>query len=684
MHRVRDKKKNKSKSVFLYKNRNSVLKTILYASSELSKTNYLLNNIISLFIYIAAFFITHYLRRGTFILNHDYANLLGYLSFSLLAGSFFSNKFLLTIHHELGQTLRKLTISLIFSVAFLSILLLWFKIAGISRVLVILAILSGFITESLYYYIISEKRKKIHDVEQVQTTITYFLIDFLILSIFIYSDIILKIGPYNLNETYYIMVLAIYISWMFSGSTTHKFKPSHIAADKWHATGSHLKFYTLIVALTFASAFLLNINNPALQNFIIAVLKYSIVSGILAFFLFAERIRNRTDEATTLFLKAYELNENNIEIIKRNGDSKYGFLESNGHESVVRYKLQHEFLKDYPEVFTFIERKLELKSFNVLKSLIIRSSDIFSIKVLPQDSHQLILNLHIINDQVRINNYLREINQKLILGGVFVGALLPNSSRYKKYLRKYPYFIANIVYMFDFIWKRAFPKLPVAKKIYAIFTKGRNRAISLAEGLGRLVYCGFEILDLTQIDDLIYFAAKKVSSASQEKNPYYSPIFKMRRVGKGGSTIFVYKLRTMHPYSELIQNFVYINNKIQEGGKFKNDFRIPSWGKFLRSIWIDELPMLYNWLKGDLKFVGVRPLSRHYLSLYSLEHQEKRKKYKPGLVPPYYADMPKTVEQIEHSEKIYFDAYEKNPFKTDFKYFIKAMSNILFQEKRSG
>ena len=43
------------------------------------------------------------------------------------------------------------------------------------------------------------------------------------------------------------------------------------------------------------------------------------------------------------------------------------------------------------------------------------------------------------------------------------------------------------------------------------------------------------------------------------------------------------------------------------------------WAKLFRKYWVDELPMILNLLKGDLKIVGVRPLSSHYLSLYSEE-----------------------------------------------------------------
>ena len=94
--------------------------------------------------------------------------------------------------------------------------------------------------------------------------------------------------------------------------------------------------------------------------------------------------------------------------------------------------------------------------------------------------------------------------------------------------------------------------------------------------------------------------------------------------------------------------------------------------------------MLYNWLKGDLKLVGLRPLSRHYLSLYKPELIEKRMKYKPGLIPPFYSDMPKTLNEIMESEEKYLYLYEKNPVQTDIKYFFRCIYNIIFKGARSS
>ncbi len=95
------------------------------------------------------------------------------------------------------------------------------------------------------------------------------------------------------------------------------------------------------------------------------------------------------------------------------------------------------------------------------------------------------------------------------------------------------------------------------------------------------------------------------------------------------------------------------------------------------------MPMLWNFIKGDLKLVGVRPLSKHKFETYPEYLQEKRTKFKPGLVPPYYADLPKTVEEFYRSEEKYLDLYEKYPIRTDIKYFWMAFKNIVFEKARS-
>jgi len=161
-------------------------------------------------------------------------------------------------------------------------------------------------------------------------------------------------------------------------------------------------------------------------------------------------------------------------------------------------------------------------------------------------------------------------------------------------------------------------------------------------------------------------------------------IIALPRVGKGGKVIHVYKIRTMCPGAQAMQALVYTTYGLTVGGKFANDPRITPLGKILRRYWLDEIPMIANVIKGDLKILGVRPISEHYLSLYDEEVRQRRIRYKPGLIPPYYADMPKGLEEIQESEMRYFDAYDRNPVITDLRYMVRILVNILFRSVRSG
>ena len=295
-----------------------------------------------------------------------------------------------------------------------------------------------------------------------------------------------------------------------------------------------------------------------------------------------------------------------------------------------------------------------------------------------------VVNLNKINNIRHINKFFEAVNFRLPPNGKFIGCVETHSLRKRRILKKYPAGLNYGIYALDFIIKRIFPKLRLTKKLYFFLTRGQNRLMSKAETLGRLIACGFEIEELKHIKGNLYFVARKKEPPLFPEEPTYGPLIKLKRVGKNGKIIKVYKLRTMHPFSEYLQDYIYQNNSLEESGKFKNDFRVCTVGKLFRKFWLDELPMFINFFRGDLKFVGVRPISQHYFNLYNEELKQKRIKHKPGLFPPYYADMPQTMEEIMESERRYLELYEKHPFITDLKYFFEIFTNIVFRKARSG
>ncbi|WP_271782597.1 sugar transferase [Aquimarina algiphila] len=324
-----------------------------------------------------------------------------------------------------------------------------------------------------------------------------------------------------------------------------------------------------------------------------------------------------------------------------------------------------------------------LQDFRLFDVLLCDTRDKDNINLYQKEFFQAIVNLHEVNHYRRINKFLEAVNSRLPEGGLFINTLETYETRKQRILQKLPKPLNHLYYCYDFILHRMCPKLKWTKKLYFKITRGYGRVLTKAEILGRLYSCGFEVLEEKTIENQLYFVAKKIKKPTYDMEPTYGPLISLKRVGKNGKLINVYKLRTMHPYSEYLQHYVFQKNNLKKGGKLKDDFRISNMGKLLRKYWIDELPMVINFLKGDMKLIGGRPLSSHYFGLYTEELQEKRVKFKPGLIPPFYADMPETLDEIIASEMKYLNAYEKKPILTDIRYLFKILKNIVIRGKRS-
>lgn len=312
------------------------------------------------------------------------------------------------------------------------------------------------------------------------------------------------------------------------------------------------------------------------------------------------------------------------------------------------------------------------------------TSSVFNVEnVLDGNRTDAIINLKRINNLGYINKFFECVNTSLNTGGLFFLVAETGLQRRSRLLKKYPVVLNWIFYTMDFIFHRVFPKLKVTKKLYFFIKGSRNRVLHEVEIIGRLYSCGFELVKKRKTGGLTYMIVEKVSDPSYEMEPTYGLFIRLNRVGKNGKKIKVRKIRSMYAYSEFIQEYIYQNYSLAEGGKLRRDPRVSKAGKVFRKYWIDELPMFWNLFNGDLKLVGVRPLSAHYLSLYPEEVVEKRLKSKPGLIPPFYYDMPKTFDEIVTSECKYLDEYLNAPFATDLKYFFGALRNIFFKGARS-
>jgi len=289
-----------------------------------------------------------------------------------------------------------------------------------------------------------------------------------------------------------------------------------------------------------------------------------------------------------------------------------------------------------------------------------------------------------LNDIQFVNKHLEIVNVWHKEGDVIEVFFESKNQRKKRLLNKWIWPINYVNYTLDFVLKRLFPKWSLTLKIYYWITKGRNRVFSLPEILGRLCSCGFEIVRYYEKEGHTFIQARKIGNPAYNANPTYGLLIKLNRIGKAKRKFVVYKFRTMHPFAEYIQAYMFDNHNLKDGGKIDNDFRVTSYGKIMRKLWLDELPMIWNMLRGEMKLVGVRPLSEHFFGLYPEDMQELRTQTKPGLVPPFYADLPVTLDEVIASERKYLEAYLKRPIATDWKYFWAAFYNIVIKRARSN
>jgi len=334
------------------------------------------------------------------------------------------------------------------------------------------------------------------------------------------------------------------------------------------------------------------------------------------------------------------------------------------------------------EVYQFLVNHLVPERHNVS---LINTNTGEGLKEQVRENTRSVINLRPLNDVRYVNRFLIQINESMPDAGIFIGCVEPVKSfgaRQKKKIGNS--FLFNIYWLFIFLFHRVAPKIRYIQKVYFSITKGRYRFLTKGETLGRVVSCGFEIVEYKEIEGLLYFAVMKTKEPDYEQNPSFVPLFPMNRIRKDGKMIKVYKLRTMHPFAEFLQDYITKLNGYNETGKPENDFRVATWGKFYRKYWLDELPQLLNELKGELNIVGVRPLSRTRFNELPADLKELRIKFKPGCIPPYVALlMPDAHGNIE-AERIYLAEKMKNPVWTDVKYLFMAVFNILTGKIKSS
>ena len=160
--------------------------------------------------------------------------------------------------------------------------------------------------------------------------------------------------------------------------------------------------------------------------------------------------------------------------------------------------------------------------------------------------------------------------------------------------------------------------------------------------------------------------------------PNASPIFVQDRVGKNGKVFRFYKFRSMVPNAEAKLQEV-LNQNEMDGPvfKIKNDPRITHFGRFIRKTSIDELPQLFNVLRGDMSIVGPRPALPREVAQYT-DYERQRLLVTPGLTCYWQVQPNRNALSFDAWLALDLKYIQERSFLVDWKIIWKTV-NVVFR-----
>ncbi|MCK5075062.1 MAG: hypothetical protein KAR38_01745, partial [Calditrichia bacterium] len=425
----------------------------------------LFKSVIDFFILIISFCIVFWFKKGHFEFDPIYMNYFGLYIVTWIIANVITRKYK-TIKSEIFlNILKPYLVAIIIMVGMLSLFAYGLKWFALSRFVVFGSLGIFFIVEMAFIaviyilpYLLGKEKKSL------QLSAVFFVLDIILITVTYLILYFYKHGNLLLSDDYKILMFIIYFSWLFVGLFTHKFQiysRNGIVKALWPFVKSFIFVLTLLSFFVFAFR-VIEFSRLILFGSIIlfAVFEWTIVT---IYYLYSHP--DKTDEIQTDYFHIHELldvsKEEKVEkvdevekeeklVIK---EGKYNLPYFEHYSSALADSLKNIYLKSFKEIYTFIKETLNLGTFDLSHSVILRSGDPYNVEVLPENSLDLFINLHEVNDFRRVNEYFIEVNRVLKDNSVFIGKLEPISRRLQRFRKKYPNYLANIIYLLDFAWR---------------------------------------------------------------------------------------------------------------------------------------------------------------------------------------------------------------------------------------
>ncbi len=347
-------------------------------------------------VYSFSFLLSIYLHKGTLIPHEGYELYYTAFIFSWAISSLFSRKFKEKKGHELLNKLYTSTISFFLMLGILALIIYKFNLTGVSRFVILNSLILSFSIEiiSLLYNNKAKINFKRINLIYSSKAFTFEVLLFCIINLYLIYK--LK-GNIYFNSPNIILFINLYLSWFAGSFIGHQFHPKHISRNYWDFIWQYIKSYLIIFALASFSGFVNRLNLNDIEEIIYGIIAYSIISFIgISFFYYIKRHRKLSLKIVGIPVKGETgdlLLTEKIPI-----DNKYYRSSFNTSDTGLQNsKFKNFSLNKYPEVYEFLDKSIDLTTFDYTSSIIVKSDNISNIDFLPEGKLQFLLNIEKIN-----------------------------------------------------------------------------------------------------------------------------------------------------------------------------------------------------------------------------------------------------------------------------------------------